>query len=115
MEQTRYEPPLFIEELCFQVPAHLVERYLELEQEIFAVPLARQPGFMGAQAWVSADHPGEVTSLYLWREEADYHGLDQAWLQQAKQAMAQAMGEGNLQFLRAGHVGNRRFLAREYR
>ena len=115
MELKRFQPPQFIEELVFQVPPEQVERYLDLDMEIFSTALSTVPGFLGGESWVSVDRPGEVTSLYFWASEKDFQSLDQAWLGGLKARMEEAMGAENLRFVRAGHAENRRCRVREYR
>ena len=114
MELKVYDKPQFIEELVFRIAPGQVERYLELEQEIFSEPLSHRAGFLGAETGMSKDHEGEVTSLYFWESEEAYHNLDQVWLGGQKDKMGQLMGEDAV-FVRAGHVSDRRFRVREYR
>ncbi len=114
MELKIYEKPQFIEELVFRIAPGQVERYLELEAELFSEPLSHRAGFLGGETWVSQDREGEVTSLYFWESEEAYHALDQVWLGGQKEKMGQLMGE-DAAFVRAGHAEDRRFRVREYR
>lgn len=114
MKLTIHEKPQFIEELVFRIKPDQVERYIQLETEIFSVPLSDVPGFLGGDTWVSQDHEGEVTSHYYWESEAAYRGVDQAWLGGQKEKMGAAMGD-DAAFVRAGHAENRQFRVREYR
>lgn len=114
MELHIYDKPQFIEELVFRITPGQVERYLELETEIFSKPLSQVSGFLGGETWVSQDNEGEVTSLYFWASEEAYRGVDQVWLGGQKEKMGTAMGQ-DAAFVRAGHAENRRFRVREYR
>ena len=114
MELKCYDQPQVIEALVFRIAPGQVERYIELETEIFSEPLSHVSGFLGGETWVSLDNEGEVTSLYFWESEAAYHGVDQAWLGGQKEKMGRLMGDDAV-FVRAGHAENRRFRVREYR
>ncbi|MBU5434146.1 antibiotic biosynthesis monooxygenase [Pseudoflavonifractor sp. MSJ-37] len=115
MELKKYDgKPQFIEELVFRIAPGQVARYLDLEAELFSEPLAHRTGFLGGETWVSADHEGEVTSLYFWESEEAYHSLDQVWLGGQKQKMGELMGDDAV-FVRAGHTTDRRFRVREFR
>ena len=58
MELKIYEKPQFIEELVFRIAPGQVERYLELEAELFSEPLSHRAGFLGGETWVSQDREG---------------------------------------------------------
>jgi len=114
MELNIYQKPQFIEELVFRIKPGQVERYIDLETEIFSEPLSHVAGFLGGETWVSQDREGEVTSLYFWESEQAYRSVDQAWLAGQKEKMGAAMGD-DAAFVRAGHAEDRRFRVREYR
>lgn len=112
MEVKVHSPGLFIEELIFQVKPELVERYVTLEYEIMAKELAKLDGFDSWQIWESKTNPGEVTSLYFWKDYESYQNIDQQWLFQKKDEITEAFGAGNLTFVKAGHETNRRYQLR---
>ena len=112
MEKTVFPKPQFVEGLTFRVKPEEVERYMQLEEEIWVNELCKLPGFMGSETWVSEDKPGEVTSLYFWASEEDYHGIDQDWLAKQKEKIG---GLIDSEFVSAWHGEDRRFRVREYR
>lgn len=112
MELINHDPGVFIEELVFQIVPGLVDRYIELEYQIMAQELAKLPGFEGWQIWESQTHPGEVTSLYFWKDYESYKNMNQTWLFQKKDEITKAFGADNFKFVRVGHEENKRFLRR---
>lgn len=109
------ETPQFIEELTFWVKPELVERYMELEHEIWMKDLETLPGFLGGELWTGAREPGEVTTIYFWESEAAFRSIHPDWLKTRKERMQDAMGPENMRFLRAGHEENPRLKRSEYR
>lgn len=112
MELTKFQRPQFIETLVFQVEADQVDRYLDLEYEIWTKELSKLPGFCGCEIWVSEKTPGEVTSHYFWESHAAFEGIDPVWLAGNKEKMGAAI---EARFVRAGHVENPSCKVREYR
>ena len=112
MEKIVFDKPQFVEGLTFRVKPEEVERYMQLEEEIMVKDLSTLPGFAGSETWVSADKPGEVTSLYFWATEEDYHNIDQVWLGTRKEKIGSLIES---EFVSAWHAQDRRFRVREYR
>lgn len=112
MKLFKHDPGFFIEELVFQIVPEQVDRYIDLEYRIMAGELAELKGFEGWQIWESRTHPGEVTSLYFWKDYESYKNIDHAWLFQKKDEITRAFGEDNFKFVRAVHEENERFLRR---
>lgn len=113
MREYLYEKPPFVEELTFWVKPPLVERYMELEREIWMKDLETLPGFLGGELWTG--ETGDVTTIYFWESEAAFRGIDPDWLKTRKERMQAAMGPENMRFLRAGHEENPRVKRSEYR
>ena len=53
MEKIVFPKPQFVEGLTFRVKPEEVERYMQLEEEIWVNELCKLPGFMGSETWVS--------------------------------------------------------------
>ena len=115
MELKRYETPLVVEELVFQVNPDLVNRYLEGDFTCFTQGLETWPGFMGTEIWVSMDRPGYVRNIVFWKDKASFEAVDPAWVAEADARLKALMGEGNLTLLEASHTVNQMGLAQEYR
>lgn len=115
MELKKYEKPLFVEELVFQVDPELLESYLDGDFECFTLGLEKYPGFSGSQIWVSQDRPGYVRNIIFWEDEASMKAVDPAWIAAADARLNAMLGEGKLTLLEAAHTVNRMGLAREYR
>lgn len=112
MKTTTFTKPQFVEGLTIRVKPEETARYMQLEEDIWLEGLAQKNGFLGGEVWVSADHPGEVTSLYFWESEEAFKAIDPAWLAAKKEETHHAMDS---EFVRAWHGEDRRFKVKEYR
>ncbi|KPI49029.1 hypothetical protein IM33_15900 [Clostridioides difficile] len=59
---------LFIGELTFGINTNLIEKYLQLDYEI----------------WVSESNPEEITSIIYWTDYKYYKNIDKNWLNDRK-------------------------------
>ena len=69
MQRKKYENPLIVEELVFQIAPELLDRYLEGDFTCFTQGLEKWPGFMGSEVWVSSDRPGYVRNIVYWKDK----------------------------------------------
>lgn len=67
MQRKKYENPLIVEELVFQIAPELLDRYLEGDFTCFTQGLEKWPGFMGSEVWVSSDRPVMYATLCIGR------------------------------------------------
>ncbi|EQF23437.1 hypothetical protein QEW_3524 [Clostridioides difficile CD160] len=110
-----FEKPLFVEELTFRINTNLIEKYLQLDYEIWIKGLELLEGFAGSEIWISKSNPGEITSIIYWTDYKYYKNIDKNWLYDRKRKMSELMGEGNLEFIKAEHEVNKRYKLREYK
>lgn len=115
MQLRKYETPLVVEELVFQVNPDCLETYLDGDYEIFTKVLEQYPGFAGSEIWVSADRPGCVRNIVFWKDRASFQAVDTAWVIQADARLAALVGEGNMKLVEQSHTLNQMLKVREYR
>ncbi|MDB0439484.1 TIGR03792 family protein [Clostridioides difficile] len=115
MKLKSFERPLFIEELTFRINTNLIEKYLQLDYEIWVKGLELLEGFAGSEIWISESNPGEVTSIIYWTDYKYYKNIDKDWLSDRKKMMSELMGEENVEFVRAEHDVNKKYKLREYK
>ena len=89
MQRKKYENPLIVEELVFQIAPELLDRYLEGDFTCFTQGLEKWPGFMEA--------------------------VDPNWVAEADARLGALMGEGNIKLLEVAHAANQMTLVQEYR
>lgn len=115
MELKKYETPLVVEELVFQVNPERLEAYMDGDYEIFTRGLEQYPGFAGSEIWVSADRPGYVRNIVFWADLASFQAVDTAWVIQADAKLKAMVGEGNMRLVEESHTLNQMLKVREYR
>lgn len=115
MQRKKYENPLIVEELVFQIAPELLDRYLEGDFTCFAQGLEKWPGFMGSEVWVSSDRPGYVRNIVYWKDKASLEAVDPNWVAEADARLGALMGEGNIKLLEVAHAANQMTLVQEYR
>ena len=115
MQLKRYEKPLLVEELVFQINPDLIDRYLDGDYACFTQGLSQYPGFMGSAVWVSQDRPGYVRNIVYWKDRESFQAVDPAWVAEMDARLQELMGEGNIQMIEAAHTVNQMGLAQEYR
>jgi uncharacterized protein (TIGR03792 family) len=106
MELKRYDKPLAVEQLILHVKPDLVERWIELDHEIWTKGLAQWPGFAGKEVWVNEDRPGEVQSVVYWSDYKLWKAIDGAWLAETDQKFNELFGEGNARMVEEIHHRN---------
>ncbi|MGI5958959.1 MAG: TIGR03792 family protein [Massiliimalia sp.] len=115
MELHRFEKPAAVEELVFRVKPECLEEFIQADHEIWTLYLAKCPGFMSKEVWVSDTVPGEVTSIIYW---SDY----ELWQQVSVEEMAEVqkqfdarVGVENYEFVSAPHETSQKYRVTEYK
>ena len=115
MELIEYEKPLAIEEHIFQVNPDLLDKWFDLENEMWTKPLSKMPGFVSKEIWINSNVPGEVTVITFWSDIKLWKNIDLNWLIENEKKFMDLIGEDNVRMVRAGHEENQRFKVRECR
>lgn len=114
MELIKFEPKQAIEQLHFTVKPDMIERFIELDTEIWTKKLSKYEGFVKKEIWVSDDIKGEVYTLTYWAEMANWAAIDAGELAKTAKKFDTAMGSENYKFNTPLHVRNQKYKAYEY-
>ncbi len=106
MKLKKYKTPQAIEQLVFRVKPELIEKWIEIDYEIWTKGLAAWPGFAGKEIWVSRDRPGEVTAVVYWRDYDLWKAVDPQWLAETEKQFTDRFGAGNAELVKEGHKEN---------
>jgi len=98
-----HEPPLAIEQLVFQVEPEHLDRWLELDHQIWTVGLAQWTGFVGKETWINQDKPGEITAIIYWTSLECWKSIDPEWVARTDEAFKQAVGNVDWKLVRTSH------------
>ncbi len=106
MKMKRYKKPEAVEQLILHVKPELVERWIELDHEIWTEGLAKWPGFAGKEVWVNGDRPGEVMAVVYWSDFDLWKAIDTEWLMETDRRFNEAFGAGNARLVEEVHKRN---------
>lgn len=85
---------MVIEWLRFWVEEASRERFIQKDDEIWTRALARYPGFLGKDVWISHDSLTDVITVVRWETEEAWFSIPQADLDQVETQFCSAMGAG---------------------
>lgn len=83
---------LVIELLKFKVPPERREEYIQLDAKIWTTALAKYPGFLGKEVWISPNLPQEVTLVIHWATREDWKTIPQSDLDKISHQFDTAFG-----------------------
>lgn len=67
MQRKKYENPLIVEELVFQIAPELLDRLFGRGLYLLYAGAGKVAGFMGSEVWVSSDRPAMYATLCIGR------------------------------------------------
>lgn len=114
----RFDPPLAVEHLVFEVRASVFEHWQQTEFEMWTKAEAdRFPAFVGKETWLAkGDEWHRVSVLIYWTSVEAWFSIDPEWLVAQEAAFADEVGADNVRLIYAGHeVGPQYFKISEYR
>jgi len=100
---------VIIEWLNVTVQADLRERYVQKDEEIWTPVLARYPGFLGKEVWISPDELTNVILIVRWASFEQWQAIPQEVLDRTEAQFREAMGGDTYQI-----TDSRRFQVRKY-
>ena len=115
MELIKKENPEAVEELIFKVSPDFIDRFLEIDHDIWTKMLSQCPGFVSKEVWLSKDCPGEITQIIYWTDISLWKSIPQEELNQTQIEFDTAVGEGNYEWVGAPHESNQKFKIMEYK
>jgi uncharacterized protein (TIGR03792 family) len=115
MELTKFEKPMAVEHLLFKVKPELVDKFIELDHEIWTKQLSQYPGFVSKEVWVSKSVPGEVATIIYWSDINLWKAIDHHELIETDKKFTEAIGEGNAELYKAWHEESQFYKVTEYK
>ncbi|MFW5856005.1 MAG: TIGR03792 family protein [Bacillota bacterium] len=115
MEYRKYEKPMAVEQLLFKVKPDLVDKFIKLDHEIWTKALARYPGFVSKEVWVSDTNAGEVMTVVYWEDLESWKSIDHQELNEINERFQEAMGEGNAVLHRELHKESQFYKVTDYK
>lgn len=82
-----------IEWLKFQVPEALRERFIQVDEAVWTTALAKYPGFMGKEVWLSTEQPDEIVFVIQWASLEAWKSIPENVLQATEQQFAAQLGD----------------------
>lgn len=100
---------MIIEWLKFQVPEALRESFIQIDEEIWTTALAKYPGFMGKEVWLSMEAPDQVVCVIQWERMDAWKSIPADVLEATEQQFAQKMGANSYKLIETGAYQLRKF------
>lgn len=100
---------MVIEWLKFQVSETLRETFIQKDEEIWTVALAKYPGFMGKEVWITSDKPNEVVFVIQWESMNAWKSVPAETLEATEKAFSQQVGEGTYKIVESNAYQLRKF------
>ena len=111
MKTTVFDKPQFVEGLTIRVAPEDVEKYLQIEKDVWFDDLATLPGFLGCETWISETNPGEVTQFYFWESEEAFLSVPEDFAEDHKRRTNEAIDNV---FVKAWHAEDKRYRLRVF-
>nr|WP_208492055.1 TIGR03792 family protein [aff. Roholtiella sp. LEGE 12411] len=91
--QTQGSKGVVIEFLKFQVAPDLRENFIQKDAEIWTAALAKFPGFLGKEVWITPNGSQEIIIIIRWATQEQWKAIPQADLQAIEDQFLQAVGK----------------------
>lgn len=82
---------MVIEYLKFRVSPELREKFIQEDAEIWTPVLARAPGFISKEVWISPQEQTEVALVIRWKSREHWQAVPKTMLDQTEQDFSQQM------------------------
>ncbi len=109
----RLEKPAVIEQLVIETQSEAVERWIELDHEIWTEGLASFEGFLRKEVWLSRDVPGRLTAVIYWSDYALWKAVDPEWLAEAERRFTERFAPYTMRIVAELHEHDQQLLAAE--
>ncbi|NET37091.1 MAG: TIGR03792 family protein [Cyanothece sp. SIO1E1] len=91
---------MVIEWLKFKVAPEAREKFVQKDDEIWTTALAKYPGFLSKEVWISPDDPTDVSLVIRWASREQWFSIPAADLEQVEQQFNRAL-DGNYEMVEA--------------
>lgn len=113
MELKKIIKPMAVEQLVMTVKPDLVDRWLELDHEIWSKGLAKWPGYIRKEVWESRERPGRLTINIYWEDYDAWQAIDSEWVKETDTYFNDQFAPETVQFNEALHTIDQNFLIAE--
>ena len=100
---------MVIEWLKFQVTGVSRETYVQKDEEIWTTALAKYPGFMGKEVWISPHNPEEIVFVIQWKSRKAWHSIPESELAEIEKRFDDVIGKHNYKLVEEGEYQIRKF------
>ncbi|MGL6098926.1 MAG: TIGR03792 family protein [Fusobacteriaceae bacterium] len=98
-----------IEELIFKVNSEDIQKFIEIDYEIWTKELSKNISFIRKEVWLSETNPGEIKTVIYWDSYENWKSIDHDSLVETGKLFDEKMGETKYSFVGAPHDGNQLF------
>ena len=112
----RFDPPLAVEHLVYEVKPQAFVSWLEAEFEFWTKGEAdRFPILVGKEMWLCEGDPHKVTIILYWESLEQWKAIDPQWLAEHERQFSEVVGADNFRLVFEGHAQEQYFKISEYR
>lgn len=100
---------MVIEWLKFRVRPDLREMYIQQDEWVWTAALAKYPGFLGKQVWISPTEEDTVIFVIQWADREAWKSIPANDLALIEQTFLAQVGEGTYTLIETGEYQVRKF------
>jgi uncharacterized protein (TIGR03792 family) len=100
---------MIVEWLRFQVKPNLRERFIQQDAAVWTVALARYPGFLGKEVWISPERSDELALVIRWATRTQWKAIPGEDLEAIEQEFLSRMGADTYELLESREFQVRKF------
>jgi uncharacterized protein (TIGR03792 family) len=101
---------MVIEWLKFQVAEELREAFIQKDEEIWTAALAKCPGFLGKEVWISPQNSQAVILVIHWETREAWKAIPQDYLNATEQRFNQAFNGNTYKITESEDYSVRKFI-----
>ncbi|MDC7235848.1 MAG: TIGR03792 family protein [Spirochaetales bacterium] len=111
MKLERIAKPEAVEQLIISIdPPDQVDRWIELDHEIWSKGLAKWPGYIRKEVWSNPDKPGILTILIYWESLEQWKAVDLDWLMETDRLFDESFFPAKAEIIGTPHEENQQYL-----
>lgn len=113
MKIHKLKAPCAVEQLIVSVEPEMVDKWLELDHEIWSRGLAEWPGYLRKEVWQSRERPGRLTVTIYWESLELWKAIDTEWLIETDNKFNERFLPAVAKIVEAPHEEEQNFLIAE--
>ncbi|MEM8779673.1 MAG: TIGR03792 family protein [Cyanobacteria bacterium P01_G01_bin.49] len=100
---------MVIEWLKFKVSPQSRDTFIQIDHQIWTATLAKFPGFLGKEVWISPDIPGEITLIVHWKTREQWKAVPQEILEETEQNFSRQMNNNSYEMIESKEYQIRKY------